>query len=306
MTVNFTTNKGLSMPTSGTEIGVWGPEINGNMGIIDNSFGGVATVASSISVTLSSAQYQCAFIRLTGSLGSNVTVTLPNIGSFYTFINDTTNSSNFFVTLATTGAGGRVVGLPPGTMTDIMTTVPHVRFKSLPHVGTYWDHAGSSVPAWVSGCTIAPWLYCNGTAFSSTVYPQLASIYGSTTLPDFRGRTGFNLNDGTGRVTATGGIDGNTRFASGGIQTTSLSSIHLPNVSFPVTDPGHTHAQSNNMHTGSQSWNGGSFTVANRNLANLTLNPTTTGITVNSGGSNTAFAITPPGVVSGIRMVRAG
>lgn len=309
MAVNFTPNKGLSMPTSGTEIGVWGPEINGNMAIIDNSFGGIVTVSASVSVTLSSAQYQCAFIRLTGALGSNVTVTLPNIASFYTFINDTTNSSAFFVTLAT--STGRVIGLPPGTMTDVMTTVPHVRFRGLPPVGTYWDHAGSSTPAWVTGCTAPqPYLYCNGGLFASVTYPQLAALYGSTaatiTLPDFRGRSAFNLNDGTSRITSGGGgIDGNTKFAAGGIQTTSLSSIHLPNVSFPVTDPGHTHGQSNDMTHGSQTWNGGANTVSNRNTATLTVNSTTANITVASGGSNATFAVTPPAVVSGIRLVRA-
>lgn len=309
MVVNLTANKSLAMPTSGTEIGVWGPEINGNMGIIDNSFGGVATVAltsASVAVTLSSAQYQCAFIQFTGNLGSNVTATFPNVGSFYTIINDTTGSSAFFITMATTGAGGQVIGLPPGSMTDIMTIAPHVRFKALPHVGSYWDHAGSSVPAWVSGCTVPPYLYCNGGTFSSATYPMLANIYGSTTLPDFRGRAAINLNDGTGRVTSSqGGIDGNTKFAAGGIQTTSLTSNHMPNVSFPVTDPGHSHTNSNNMHTGSQSWNGGGFTIANRNLATINIFTATTGITVASGGSNAAFAVTPPAAVSGIRLVRA-
>lgn len=305
----ITPNKFLSQPTSGSDIGTWDVPMNGNMSIIDNAFSGVATIAvSSLAVTLSSLQYQCAFLRFTGNLTANVAVTLPAAGSFYTVINDTTGSSAFYVTLATTAAGGRVIGLPPGTMTDVMTDGTHARFRGLPHVGSYWDYSGSSTPAWLSACTTPPWLYCNGATFSSATYPGLTSIFGSTTLPDFRGRSAFNVNGGTGRVTSSqGGVDGNTLFAAGGIQTTSLSSQNLPNISFPVTDPGHAHGVTHNAHTGNQTWNGGGSNIAsNNNPATITMNSATTGITVASGGSNATFQVMPPGVVSGIRLVRAG
>lgn len=303
----ITPNKFLSQPTSGSDVGTWDTPMNGNMAIIDNAFSGLATIAvSSASVTLSSLQYQCAFLQFTGNLTANIPVTLPAVGSFYTIINDATGSSAFYITLSTTAGGGSAIGLPPGTMTDVMTDGPNVRFRGLPHVGSYWDHAGSSVPAWLSACTVPPWLYCNGTTFSSATYPALTSLFGSTTLPDFRGRAAFNFNDGTGRVTSSqGGVDGNTAFATGGVQTTSLSSANLPNISFPVTDPGHGHSVTHNAHTGNQSWNGGSFTVANNNAGTITVSSAVTGITVNSGGSNTPFAVIPPGVVSGIRLVRA-
>src|SRR5512143_816536 len=311
MAITYTANKFLRLATSGTEVGVWDVPVNENAGIIDNSFGGVATIAlTSASVTrvVSSVEAQCAFLRVTGPLGANVAITLPAVGSFYTVINEATNSSAFYLTMATTAAGGRTIGMPPGTMTDIMTDGTHARFRGLPHIGSYWDHAGSSVPAWVSACTIPPWLYCNGATFSSATYPQLATIFGSTTLPDHRGRSAYNLNDGTSRMlSSVGGVDGNTRFAAGGIQTTTLSSVHLPNMAFQVTDGGHTHGLIHNAHNGSQTWNGGGNTVAtNTHPATITMNSAVTGITVNSGGGGQSFAVIPPGVVSGIRLVRAG
>lgn len=301
-------NKSLAQPTSGTDVGTWDTPMNGNMSIIDNSFSGLATIpVSSQAVTLSSAQYQCVFLQFTGQLLANIAVTLPAIGSFYTIINDATNSSAFYITVATTAAGGRVIGLPPGTMTDIMTDGVHARFRGLPHIGSYWDHAGSSTPAWVSACTIPPWLYCNGTTFSSATYPGLASLFGSTTLPDFRGRMGFNVNNGTGRITSSqGGVDGNTLFAAGGAQTTAMSSQHMPNISFPVTDPGHTHGVSHNAISGGQVWSGASNTISDEIHATITVNSNVTGVQVNSGGSNTPFAVVPPSIVGGIRLVRAG
>lgn len=307
MVITYTPNKSLRLPTSGTEVGAWGVPVNENATIIDNSFGGVATVVlSSLPVILSSLEYQCGFIKFTGALGANIAVTLPALGSLYTVINDTTNSSAFHITMATTVGGGQAIGLPSGVVTDVFTDGTHVKFRGLPYVGSYLDHAGSSIPSWLSACTVPPWLYCSGATFSSATYPQLAIVLGSTTLPDFRGRSAFNLNDGTGRITSSGGVDGNTLFAVGGVQTTTLSSINLPNINFPVTDPGHSHGVTHNAHTGNQTWNGGGFLIASNTPATITVNSNVTGITVNSGGSGQAFPVIPPSVVSGIRFVRAG
>lgn len=308
MAITYTTNLGLAMPTSGTEVGVWGPPINTNSGIIDNAFGGLADIAitSTSAIVLSSAQYQNAFLRFSSTLTANVSVTLPAIGSFHTIINDTTGSSAFYVTLATTAAGGEAIALPPATMVDIFTDGTNARFRGLPHVGSYWDYAGSSTPAWVTACTKPPWVYCNGGTFSSATYPQLASVLGSTTLPDFRGRSAFYLNDGTGRLTSSqGGVDGNTRFAAGGIQTTSLSTVNLPNMNFPVTDPGHTHTVNSNANSGTHFWGVNNIACGDNNAATITLSSAVTGISVNSGGSNATFSVIPPSIVSGIRLVRA-
>jgi hypothetical protein len=306
-----TVNKFLAQPTRGSDVGVWDTPVNANMGIIDNSFGGVATIALTNSpVTLSSGQYQCTFIRFTGAITANIIITFPAIGSFYTIINDITNSSNFTLTMQTTAVASRLIGLPPGSMTQVMTDGANCRFSTLPPVGTYWDYAGSSVPAWVSACSVPPYLNCTGGSFSSGAYPTLTALFGGTTLPDLRGRYRAYLNQGTGRITtAAGGIDGDTFLASGGTQSVTLSSQNLPNISFPVTDPGHTHALTNGTNilaysagVGPQGINPG----INAPIQTITVNSNTTGISVNSGGSGTAAQTLPPAQISGITMIRAG
>lgn len=304
-----TANKSLAQPIRGSNIGVWDTPMNTNSGIIDNSFGGIATLALSNSpVSLSSAQYQCAFLRFTGAITANVPITLPPaIGSFYTIINDTTNSSAFYLTMQTSVAGGRVIGIPPGGTSDVMSDGTHARFRTLPAAGSYWDYAGSSTPAWVDACTVPPWLNCNGTSFSSATYPTLAGILNGTTLPDFRGRIAFSLNDGTSRLqSSVGGVDGNTIFSAGGNQTVTLSSLHLPNTSFPVTDPGHTHTATTDANSGSIGGEqSGAGNIGGPNNATLTINSTTANISVNSGGSGTPVSLIPPATVIGIRLVRA-
>ena len=104
----------------------------------------------------------------------------------------------------------------------------------------------------------------------------------------------------TSTAAGGGGIDGNTYNAVGGLQTTTISSIHIPNYELPVTDPGHTHG-TDAVKLGSvngQGIQGFSFTAA-------AITAALTGITVNSGGGGQAFPNLPPGVVAGIRMIRA-
>lgn len=295
-----TTNKFLNQPIPGTDVGTWGTPINNNFGIIDNSFGGVATIALTNSpVTLSPSQYQCAFLTFTGAISANIAITLPAVGSFYTVINQTTNSSAFFLTMLTTAGGGQVIGVPPGETTDIFTDGTNVKITSLPHIGSYWDYAGSSTPAWVTACTIPPWLYCNGTTFSSATYPELATILNSTTLPDFRGRFRAYINDGTTRITSTMGLDGNTIFASGG-GTTFLTSQNMPPV--PYTDPGHRHSIVNvNAGIGSLGPIGGTINTP------VTINSCFATIDITIGSTTpTSFAAIPPAVMGGITMIRAG
>lgn len=309
MPSTFTPNKVFEKPARGELIGVWDAPWNNNVSIIDNSLGGVVTLGLTNSpVTLSSGQYQCVFLRFTGAITANIPITLPPVGSFYTIINETTNSSAFYLTAQTTAAGGAVVGIPPGAMTDIMTDGTHTRFRGLPPVGSYWDYAGSSTPGWVSACTIPPWLYCNGTTFSSATYPALTAFMGGTTLPDFRGRGAVAINDGTSRfLSSTSGVDGNTLFAAGGNQSVTISSLHLPNISFPVTDPGHVHTITHNAITGTTGPIDSSFQLRNSNTlaATITISSAITGITVGTGGSGSPIPLVTPTVIIGIRHIRA-
>jgi hypothetical protein len=290
--------------------------MNLNTTIIDNSFGGVASIALGGSpVVLSSGQYQCVFITFTGTLTSNVAVTFPAVGSFYMVQNTCAASSAFVVTALTTAGGSQQIGLPFGEACDIFTDGSNVKFRNLGRVGTYWDYAGSSIPAWVSACTVPPYLNCDGTAFSSGTYPILATILGGTTLPDSRGRYRAALNQTTGRITSgTGGIDGNTALASGGTQAATLSSQNLPNINFPVTDPQHSHTPDTRTGPGTfvvitSSVTGGTFPPGagfNFSAAFGTTANSATGITVNSGGSGTGVQTLPPSYIGGLTLIRAG
>lgn len=307
-----TPNKALEQPARGSNVGVWDTPVNANMGIIDNSFGGVATIPLvATDVTLSPSQYQCTFITLTGALSANVSVIFPPVGSFYTIQNLTTNTSAFQVTLKTT-AGGQVIGAPWGETVDIMTDTSHTRYKNFGRVGTYWDYAGSSTPAWVTLCSVPPYLMCDGGVFSSAIYPTLFTVLGGGVLPDARGRTRFNLNGGTARLTSTGGIDGDTRLAAGGSGTgLTVAQANLPAITIvsSVTDPGHTHIGTANSLSGGA---GGSATPSGAagggaSTFGVTISSCTTGITVNTplGGSGTPLASVSPGFVGGICMIRA-
>lgn len=303
MVSTFTTNKSFEKPARGDLPGTWDTPVNGNMNLADSALGGLATIALLNSpVTLSSAQYANVFLRLTGAITANVPITLPAVGSFYTVINDTTNSSAFYVTMLTTAAGGQTIGIPPGTTTGIFTDGVNARFRNMPHLGSYWDYAGSSMPSWITACTVWPYLNCDGTSFSSAVYPALAAILGGTTLPDAKGRLRMALDQGAGRVSSgVSGIAGNTLFAAGGDQNTQAHNHNLT-----VTDPGHTHT------TATNGFSAQNQTAAGGNppggfAATITINSAVTGVTVASSayGSGAAQNM-PPVYVGGLTLIRAG
>ncbi len=299
----FTPNKNLEQPARGSNVGVWDTPVNANTSIIDNSFGGVATIPLvNTPVTLSAAQYQCVFLNFTGAISANIAITLPAVGSFYTIQNLTSNTSAFGITMLTTAAGGQTIGIPPGEPCEIFTDGTNVKYRNLGRVGTYWDYAGSSVPAWVSVCTVPPYLNCDGTAFSSATFPILATILGGTTLPDSKGRLRLTLDQSATRVSSSvSGVAGNTLLAGGGDQQTQQHS-HTAT----VTDPGHTHTH--NVSTVLVSGAGSFFAAsgASASPGSMVINSALTGITVanstyGGGGSQNM----PPVYVGGLTLIRA-
>lgn len=321
-----TPNKGLEQPARGSNVGVWDTPVNANSDIIDAAFGGMATIAlTNAPVVLSSAQYRNVFITFTGALSGNCAITFPVVGSCYTVQNLTSNTSAFQVTLQTTAAGSQAIGCPWGTATDILTDASgNIKFRNMQQVGDFKDFVGSSVPAWISNCTVPPYLNCDGTSFSSATYPVLATILGGTTLPAAQGRFRATLNQGTGRITSgssTGGVDGNTNLSAGGSQTTTLSSQNIPDT--PVTDT-HKHysvaasgttTQVDASHPIGVSATYGtdnSYSLANGSTAAGQPNAGYTSSAIGSLGgivvgstSPTNFSNLPPMYVAGITMIRA-
>lgn len=230
MVSTFTPNIQLEEPARGDQVGTWDTPVNSNMTELDLTIGGAATISLNNSpVVLATAQFQAKTITFNSTLTGSVAITFPtSFTKSYEIRNVCTGSSAFVITLQTTAASAQVVCAPPGEAVDIINIGGNLIFKNLGRVGGYWDYAGSSVPAWVSGCSVPPYLNCDGTTFSAATFPTLAVILGSTTLPDRRGSVGVALNQGTGRLTtALGGLDGNTR---GALKTTqvTLSTSNLP------------------------------------------------------------------------------
>jgi microcystin-dependent protein len=110
-------------------------------------------------------------------------------------------------------------------------------------VGFIGDFAGSTAP---SG-----WLLCGAQVVSQTTYALLFAVIGTAyntggegagnfRLPDYRGRTGFGVDNMGGsaanRVTnAVSGIVGTTEGATGGSQSATISEAQLPAVSHTLT-----------------------------------------------------------------------
>jgi hypothetical protein len=302
----FTPNLNLEQVTRNADVGTWDTPTNANWTLTDLVVGGIATVSLNNSpVVLNAAQFQARQITFNSTLTGSVVITFPtSFTKAYDIYNACTGSSAFVITLETT-ASGQVICCPPGEIVEVVNDGVNLNYRNLGRIGSYMDFAGSSVPAWISGCSpVKPYLNGDGTTFSSAVYPVLAGMIG-TTLPDSRGRSRFALNQGQSRITSTGssgaGVDGNTLFASGGDQ---LAQAH----NHAITDPGHTHSFSNNpvitgVHSATPAGGGSEANPAGSQ--STTINSAVTNITINSALSGAGQNM-PPAYVGGLTLIRAG
>ena len=145
------------------------------------------------------------------------------------------------------------------------------------------------------------WKLCDGT----TVAKSDGS--GNITLPDLRskfikGCGGTNASPSTApTIATTGGSNGTAVVTVAG---TAITQAQLPNCSFTVTDPGHTHTQVAHTHTvawgssgftctvGASAIYGGNSTTTTSSSVAPVINSNTTGITVASGGSGSTHTHT--------------
>jgi microcystin-dependent protein len=309
MVSTFTPNIQLEEPARGDDVGTWDTPVNNNMTLVDLVAGGTATInLSGGNVTLSAVQFQGENITFNSTLLSNTTVTFPT--SFkkpYAIGNFCTGSSAFNVILQTTAAGGEKIGVPFGTIVDVVNDGTNIRFKNLPAVGSYLDTVNALT--YLSVCTIPPWLNCDGSTFPSSTYPTLfQSLGGSNTLPDSRGRFRAVLNQGTGRLATANGLNGDATLAAGGADSITLNTSQIPSHthSNTLTDSGHVHSL--DVHFGGSP--GGNFASAIQSGgANTTVtNSTVTGISINNAaqGGGGSHSNVPPAYVGGYTYIRAG
>jgi len=296
-----TPNISLAIPLRGSDVNTWDTPVNNNMMIVDSIVGGTATLTlSNASVVLSPAQFQAGRIAFNGALSGNVNITFPSsFTKSYTIYNVASGSSAFTITLNTAG-GGQVVCCPPGQSFDIWNDGANITYHNFgPPIGGYINYGGIALPNWITGCSIQPYLNCDGSTFSAVTFPNLFAVLGTNTLPDARGRVGAAINQGTGRINSSNcGLDGNTRFAVGGHE---MAQAHAHAYTF--NDPGHTH-QYYRPDTAGFSWGGGgnfgpSFTSPT--------DPAVTGITFNIQpyGAGNAQNL-PPTFMHGLTLIRAG
>lgn len=303
-----TTNIALSVPAHGANVDTWDADpVNNNSQILDNAFGGITSLSlSATSTTLNTTASQAAILQFSGILTANVTVTLAAIIKSWTVLNLCTGTGTLTLSTGT----GQVLGLPPGNPVDVFSNGTNLRFKNLGNISQYEDWSVSSIPAWVSACTIPPYLLADGSTYSSTVYPALFLLTGTTALADGRGRSRAALDGGTGRITTGGsGIDGTAKLSAGGSQTAALDATQMPahTHSASVTDPGHNHtinglpARGGTLSSGATA---GGVTMATNEGA---LQAASTGISVSNStsGGGLAHINMPPTYIGGITVVRA-
>lgn len=303
-----TSNRGYETPSTGSDVDTWGDVLNANAGLIDNNLGGVSSIAlSNTDVTLNTAQAQCGTIILSGSLGDNLQLIFPAVSGWWTVINQCTVGA--FWVRAMCPAGTNRIGLPPGEAIDICSNGTSMFYRNLcPSIGNYADYAGAAVPAWVTGCTVPPFLLCDGSSFSGATYPILNTIMGTTTLPDYRGRMSAFLDGGTGRITNAGsGVDGSVRFSAGGQQNRTVALANLPsttlsgsttgNLSYDRAEPGSLVASATGGSGTQNLWQAGG--IFSRSTSG------SLSVSIALGGSDTALQTLPPVCIAGIRMIRA-
>lgn len=193
MVSTFTPSKALEQPARGDDVGTWDTPVNGNMDIIDRSFGQTATIVLAGSdYVLASSEYQCVFIQLTGILTASVSVVLPQLGSFYVFQNLTTGGSGqgFQVILTTNVAFSHGIAAPPGAPFMINCDGIDTRYVGGPTVGVIVNHIGTSLPSWMQNCTVKPYLLCDGSGFSASLYPGLYKLIPAQVVPTVTAPTG--------------------------------------------------------------------------------------------------------------------
>jgi microcystin-dependent protein len=254
-----TTNVLLAVPTRGSDPGTWDVPVNNNTTAADGYFGGVVTInLSSNPVTLTAPagtptpgagpfQSQNRTLVFTGTLTANVAVTLPLPGQ-YTVFNNT--SGAFIVTFNAVGTGN-IVSTPQGSFMEIFCDGTNVFLikNQIPGALTFLGGI-SAVPAWITACTLPPFLLCAGGVFNFSQFPALGNLYlgnfggnGITTfgVQDLQGRIPLAF-DGTGtRITAAiSGINGQTMGAAGGDQN-SQAHAHTGGGVTGVENQTHTH-----------------------------------------------------------------
>lgn len=247
-----------------------------------------------------------AFLAQTASGGDTYTATLAPVPGTYTtgyvyFANFATANTSSTATINFNSLGNKtltladgsalspgVVNGPLGMQYDgakMRLMVPNFGVPT----GTMLDFAASTAPA--------GFLACDGTTVSRTTYSALFAVIGTTwgsgdgsttfTLPDFKRRVAVG-SGGTGTSTLANSVG-----STGGSETHTQTVAEMPSHTHGVNDSGHTHA----IDTGTGATGTSKDAAAGDGGGGRTSHNATTGITIQSTGSGTAFNIMQPSAV---------
>lgn len=227
---------------------------------------------------------------------------------------------------------------------DGSVAVPGITFSNEPNSGFYRVSAGvigiailgqqvSTITAagiqgiipigmvvdWPVAAAPSKWILCTGQAISRTTYSALFAILGTTygsgdgsttfNVPDYRGRTTFMNDGGTGRLqTAYFGADPTVIGNSGGIQYSQIFTGNLPayTPSGVVTNGGISISQ--NAITASFNFYASGGVPAVNGAASATITASQGSSTFSGfaqGGSSVAFTNVPPGTITN-KIIYAG
>ncbi len=256
----YTVNKYLNVPNTGDLVGAWGTTaVNANMSGLDGTLGGFATISLSSATTFAltlpvgastgltpgagPSQSQNALLKFTGTLTGNAVVQFTMPG-FYIVHNACTVGA-FYIKLSPSAGVGNSICAPPGRKAHVFFDGTDMDYVDMPEVGAALDlqQSGTTIPAWISNCTVLPYLLKDGTVYNIATYPALGAALGSAFggngastfgVPDelSRLRVPVDTTASKGRITSAGsGINGTTMGASGGAQAYTLSEAQLPVVS---------------------------------------------------------------------------
>ncbi len=319
-----TVNKALVVPNTGDLVGSWGTSaINTNMSALDGILGGFATISLSAATTFALSvpaasltpgagptQSQNSLIKFTGTLAGNAVVQFAMPG-FYIVHNACTVGS-FYIKLSPSAGVGNSICAPPGRKCHVFYDGTDMDYVDMPEVGAALDlqQSATTIPPWISNCTVVPYLLKDGTVYNISSYPQLGAALGSTFggngattfgVPNElnRLRLPVDTSGSANRVTAAiSGVNGTTMGAAGGSE-----SMQSHNHTATLTDPGHFHTVSGPL-TGNQNSQGGGGSLAGF-ATSFSTDSKTTGITVavNGTGSGSSQNM-PPVIVSFIPLIK--
>lgn len=324
----ITTNRSFIVPNTGDLAGAWGTSaLNPNLQSIDTLFGGVTTISLSSATTIllsvpattgvwpggNPSQSMNAMIRFTGAQTGSATIQFT-LSGFYIIDNQCTGTTSVRLSPAT--GTGNSIGAPPGEKCHVFFDGTHMDYVDMGRVGSALDlHINTTtLPPWMTACTVQPYLVKDGSTYSTASYTALAQLLGSTYggngvttfgVPDERARARLGVDTvqaasgaTSGRVTfAVAGFTGSLLGAAGGDQ-------RLQTHSHGITDPGHLHGVTGGTKGGIT---GGATTGGSQDTpitaATITISSATTNITINASGTGSSQNM-PPSIVSFVPLIK--